>query len=162
LGSSVGIATELWAGRSGDRNPVGVEIFRTCPDRPWGPPSLLYHGYRVFPGSKERPGGEANSSPPSNAVVKKEYSYTSIPTLGPTACTEPLCLYKGDLYLYWWRHINIYLFSLSLVLDHPCHSHQALPVTFCAVCVIFSPSDLTSSSLTTNCRFPVNFSPVNL
>jgi hypothetical protein len=28
---------------------VGVEIFRTRPDRPWGPPSLLYHGYRVFP-----------------------------------------------------------------------------------------------------------------
>ena len=25
-------------------------IFRTCPDRPWGPPSLLYNGYRVFPG----------------------------------------------------------------------------------------------------------------
>ena len=25
------------------------EIFRR-PDRPWGPPSLLYNGYRVFPG----------------------------------------------------------------------------------------------------------------
>ena len=31
------------------------EILRTCPDRPWGPPSLLYNGYRVFPGGKERP-----------------------------------------------------------------------------------------------------------
>jgi hypothetical protein len=28
------------------------EIFRTRPDRPWGPPSLLYNGYRVFPGVK--------------------------------------------------------------------------------------------------------------
>ena len=28
------------------------EIFRTCPDRPWGPPSFLYNGYRVFPGGK--------------------------------------------------------------------------------------------------------------
>jgi hypothetical protein len=37
-----------WAGRSGDRIPVGGEIFRTSPDRPWGPPSLLYNGYRVF------------------------------------------------------------------------------------------------------------------
>jgi hypothetical protein len=27
-------------------------IFRTHPDRPWGPPSLLYNGYRVFPGGK--------------------------------------------------------------------------------------------------------------
>ena len=26
--------------------------FHTHPDRPWGPPSLLYNGYRVFPGGK--------------------------------------------------------------------------------------------------------------
>ena len=30
----------LWAGRSGDRVPVGT-IFSARPDRPWGPPSLL-------------------------------------------------------------------------------------------------------------------------
>jgi len=30
----------------------GGEIFRTRPDRPWGPPSLLYNGYRVFSGGK--------------------------------------------------------------------------------------------------------------
>jgi len=53
-------------------NPGGVEIFRTCPDRPWGPPSLLYNGYRVFPGGKERPGRDADPSPPSSAVVMKE------------------------------------------------------------------------------------------
>jgi len=28
------------------------ENFRTLPDRPCGPPSLLYNGYRVFPGGK--------------------------------------------------------------------------------------------------------------
>jgi hypothetical protein len=33
-------------------NPGVGEIFRTRPDRPWGPSSLLYNGYRVFPGSK--------------------------------------------------------------------------------------------------------------
>jgi len=33
-------------------NPGGSEIFRTRPDRPWGPPSLLYSGYWVFPGGK--------------------------------------------------------------------------------------------------------------
>ena len=32
------------------------EIFRTCPHRPWGPPSLLYNGYRVFPGVKSGQG----------------------------------------------------------------------------------------------------------
>ena len=42
----------LRAGRSGDTIPVGREVFRTRPDRPWGPPSLLYNGYRVFPGGK--------------------------------------------------------------------------------------------------------------
>ena len=70
--SSVGIATGYRAGRSGDTIPVGGEIFRTCPDRPWGPPSLLYNGYRVFLGSKERPGRDADPSPPSCAVVMKE------------------------------------------------------------------------------------------
>ena len=33
-------------------NAGGGEIFRTHPDWPWGPASLLYNGYRVFPGGK--------------------------------------------------------------------------------------------------------------
>ena len=33
-------------------NPGGGKIFRICPDQPWGPSSLPYNGYRVFPGSK--------------------------------------------------------------------------------------------------------------
>ena len=33
-------------------NPGGGEIFRTCPDQPWGPPSSLYNGYLIFPGVK--------------------------------------------------------------------------------------------------------------
>jgi hypothetical protein len=49
-------------------NPGGGEIFRTCPDRPWGPPSLLYNGYGLFPSGKERPGRDADPSPPSSAV----------------------------------------------------------------------------------------------
>jgi len=39
-------------------------------------------------------------SPPSSAVAKKEYSSTSTPLMGRTACTEPQCLYKGELYLF--------------------------------------------------------------
>jgi len=42
-----------WGG--GESNPGGGgggEIFRTRPDGPCGPPSILYNGYRVFPGGK--------------------------------------------------------------------------------------------------------------
>ena len=49
-------------------NPVEGEIFRICLDRPWVPSSLLYNGYRVFPGGKERPGPDPDPSPPSSAV----------------------------------------------------------------------------------------------
>ena len=70
-GSVVGVATGYGLDGPGS-NPGGCEIFRTCPDRPWGPPSLLYNGYRVFPGGKERPGCDADPSLPSSAVVKKE------------------------------------------------------------------------------------------
>ena len=44
------------------------EIFRTCARWPCGQPSLLYDGYLVFPGSKERPGHDVDPSPPSSAV----------------------------------------------------------------------------------------------
>ena len=50
--TEAGIAQSLQAGRSGDRIPVAGEIFRTRPDRLWGPPSLAYNRYRVFPGGK--------------------------------------------------------------------------------------------------------------
>jgi hypothetical protein len=67
--SVVGIALPTgWTVRGS--NPGGGEIFRTCPDRPWGPPSLLYNGYRVFPGGKVRRGRDADPSNPSSAEVK--------------------------------------------------------------------------------------------
>ena len=34
-------------------NPGGDEIFRTYPERLWGPPSLLYNGYQVLSLSNE-------------------------------------------------------------------------------------------------------------
>ena len=55
-----------------ESNPGGGEIFRTCPEWPWGPPSLLYNVYRVFPGGKERPGRDADLSNPSSDMVKKK------------------------------------------------------------------------------------------
>jgi hypothetical protein len=48
---AVGVATRHMLDDQG-WNPGGVEIFRTCPDRLWGPSRLLYNGYWVFPGGK--------------------------------------------------------------------------------------------------------------
>jgi hypothetical protein len=81
-------------------NPGGGDIFHTIPDRPWGPPGLLFNGYRVFAGGEERLERDADPSLPSSAVVKKEQSYTSTPPTGRTVCTEHQCLYKGAFYLY--------------------------------------------------------------
>ena len=61
-GSSVVIATGYGLDGLGS-NPGGGEIFHICPDRPWGPPSLLYNVYRVFPGGKEGPESDTESSP---------------------------------------------------------------------------------------------------
>jgi hypothetical protein len=70
-GSVVGIATGYGLDGPGIESRWD-EIFRTCPDRPWGPLSLFYNGYWVFPGGKERPGRDADPSPPSSAVVMKK------------------------------------------------------------------------------------------
>jgi hypothetical protein len=69
-GSVVGIATAYGLDGPEIETQCGGEIFRTCPDRPWGPPRLLYNGYRVFPGGKVRRGRDADPSPPSSAEVK--------------------------------------------------------------------------------------------
>jgi hypothetical protein len=58
-------------------NPEGGDIFRTCPDRPWGPPSLLYNGYWIFTGGRKRPERDADPSPLLMPRSKTEYSYTS-------------------------------------------------------------------------------------
>ena len=67
-GSVVGIANAYGLDGPGIESRWG-EIFLTSPDRPWGPPSLLYNGYRVFPGGKVLPGRDADLSPPSSAEV---------------------------------------------------------------------------------------------
>jgi hypothetical protein len=101
-GSAVGIATGYGLDGPGIESPWG-EIFCTCPDRPWGPTSLLYSGQRVFPGGKKRPGRDADLSPPSSAVSHERvelYLYSpswpyglhraAVPVQG---CTLPLPYY---------------------------------------------------------------------
>jgi len=64
-GSSVGIATDYKLDDRGSK-------FSARPERPWGPPSPLYNGYRVFPGGKVRPGRAADHSHPSSAAFMEE------------------------------------------------------------------------------------------
>ena len=71
LDSSVSTVTGYGLDGPGIESRWRGKIFRTCPDRPWGPPSLLYNGYRVFPGGKEWPGRDADPSPTPSAVVMK-------------------------------------------------------------------------------------------
>jgi hypothetical protein len=67
------VAQSVWRLATGwtvrGSNPGVGEIFRTCPDQPWGPLSLLYNEYRVFPGGRKRPGRDADPSPPFTAKV---------------------------------------------------------------------------------------------
>jgi hypothetical protein len=75
-GSSVSIVSAY--GLPGDRGSIpgrrkGFFLQPLCPDRLWGPPSLVYNGYRGrFPGGKARPGRDADHSPPSTAEVVNE------------------------------------------------------------------------------------------
>jgi len=104
---NVSYTVRMWAGIAqsayrlatgwtvGGSNPGGGEIFRTCPDRPWGPPSLLCNGYRVFPKGKERPERDTDPSPPSSAVGHERvdlYLYSPLWAVRPvqslSACTR--------------------------------------------------------------------------
>jgi hypothetical protein len=91
--SSVSIATRYGLDGPGS-NPGGAEIFRTRPDRPWGPPSLLYDGYRVSCAGVKRPGRGVNHPPPSSAEVKERVELYLYSPSGPS---WPVL---GELYFY--------------------------------------------------------------
>ena len=69
----------------------------------------LYWGLRAA-------GCDTDPSPPSSAVFKKEYSYTSTYPMGHTACTEPQCLYNGALYLFSITSLDIWY--MTIILSH--------------------------------------------
>jgi hypothetical protein len=98
LGSSVGIATGLRAGRSGDGIPVGARFFTHVQTDPEAHPSSCTVGTGSFPGVK-RPGRGADHPPPSSAEVKKEYSYTSTQPLGQVRPVMGLLYLKK---INWW------------------------------------------------------------
>ena len=82
--SSVGIATRYGLDGGGIEFRWGPRFFRIRPDQPWGPPSLLYNGYRLsFPGVK-RPGRGVDHLPPSSAEVKETVELYLYSPSGPS------------------------------------------------------------------------------
>ena len=70
-GCSVGIATELRAGRSGIESRWGRD-FPPVQTGPGPHPASCKMGTGSFPGGKVRPGRAADHSPPSSAAVMEE------------------------------------------------------------------------------------------
>jgi hypothetical protein len=99
-GSSVGIATRYGLEGLGIESRWG-EIFRTYPDLLRGPPSLLYNGYRVFPGGK------------GSRVVMLTTHPLRVPRLRKSWAIPPLNLWvllgllRGPPPLYWYRHVPL-------------------------------------------------------
>ena len=83
-------------------NPGGSEIFRRQ-DRPWGPSSLLYNGYRVLPGVKS---GRGVTLTPHPLLVPWSRKCRAIPLLllwvirpvqNLSACTRVTFIYHLKL-----------------------------------------------------------------
>jgi hypothetical protein len=65
-------------------NQSAGDIFRTRPDRPWGPCSFLYNGYWVFFLGIKRPGRGVNHPTPSSAEVKENVEQHLYSPSGPS------------------------------------------------------------------------------
>ena len=118
-------------------NPGGGEIFRTCPDRPWVSSSLLYeyNGYRVFPGGKERPGRDADPSPPSSAVGHERvelYLYSPYGPHGLYRASVPVqgCTLPFTYILYYTLGVSDWVIFTFTVTDQVTPRLQRLPGLF--------------------------------
>jgi hypothetical protein len=81
--SSVGIATTLRAGRSGDRIPVGARFSAPVQTGPGAHPASCTMGTGSFPGVK-RPGRGVDHPPPSSAEVKERVKLYFYSPSGPS------------------------------------------------------------------------------
>ena len=110
------VATLGRAGRSGDRIPLGTRFSAPVQTGPGAHPASCTVGIGSFPGVKSLRGVTLTPHPflmpwsrRSRAIylyspygpyglyrasVPVQYSYTSTPPMGRTACTEPQCLYS--------------------------------------------------------------------
>jgi len=107
---------------------VGKSFSAPVQTSPGAHPASCTMGTGSFLGVKQ-PGPDADPSPPSSAMVKKEQSYTSTPPMGRTACTEPQCLYTGALYLYlYYSPYGPYSLYRASVPVHQCTLPLPIPL----------------------------------
>ena len=95
--SSVGIANGHGQDGPGIESRWEAKFPAAIQTGPGAHPVSCTMGTRVFPGGKERLARDADPSPPSSAVVKKEWSYTSTSPTDRTAYTEAPCLYRTSV-----------------------------------------------------------------
>ena len=109
-------------------NPGVGEIFRTRPDCPWGPPSLLYNGYRLFSGGNTT-GAWRWPPTPSSAEVKERlerYRYSPFGTWWPViewTLLYRVCHTKNILGLHYKHH------SFNLLTPNVNYSGRTAPLT---------------------------------
>jgi len=118
----------LRAGRSGDRIPVGARFSAHFQTGPGAHPASCTMGTCSFPGVNSGRGVTLTPHPLLVPLVMKEWSYTSTPPMGRTACTEPQCLYKGALYLTMFifcqpTHFNINFTLSTAEYPYSIHGH---------------------------------------
>jgi len=100
-GSVVGIATGYGLDNAGIKSRWGARFSAPVQTGPGAHPASCTMGTGSFLGVKSGRGMTLTPHPLLVPLVMEGQSYTSTPPIGRTACTEPLCPYKGALYLYY-------------------------------------------------------------
>ena len=112
----------LRAGQSRDRIPAEARLFAPVQTGPGAHPASCTMGTGSLPGIKSGRGVTLTPHTLLLPLVMKEQSYISTPPIGRTACTEPQCLYKGDLYLFFISCLQLNRFLLSVFTSTNCIS----------------------------------------
>ena len=106
-GSSVGIATDYGLDGPGIESRWGARFSAPVQTGPGAHPASCTMGTGLFPGVKS---GRGVKLTPHAFLVTWSWKGRAIPlstpSMGRTACTQPQCLYKGDLYLYIALHVS--------------------------------------------------------
>ena len=120
------------------------EIFCTRPDWPWSPPSLLYNGYRVFPGVNSGRGMTLTTHPLLVPWSRKSRAIPLLPlwairhAQSLSACTVQLYLYSP------YRPYGLYRASVPVQYSYtstPPMGHMACTELQClySTAILYSP-----------------------